>query len=157
MKKQCSVCVLLILMGVISTSITHAQGGDDISFERLTIKDGLSQSSVYAILQDKRGLMWFGTWDGLNKYDGYKFSIYTYNPQDPYSLSDNEVRAIYEDSLGILWIGTMDGLNRFDRETERFIRFRKVRRQGDDRINHVPTCDAHGDHPAASARVGTVA
>ena len=68
--------------------------------------------------------MWFGTWDGLNSYDGYQFTIYKYNPQNPYSLSYNEVQSLYEDSQGILWVGTMDGLNQFDREKERFIRYR---------------------------------
>ncbi|MDM8544088.1 two-component regulator propeller domain-containing protein [Desulfococcaceae bacterium HSG9] len=104
----------------------HVSGGVDkqVTFEPLTIEDGLSQSSVFAIVQDKRGLMWFGTWDGLNRYDGYRFTIYKYDPRDPYSLPNNEVRALHVDSLGNLWVGTMDGLCRFDPEKERFIRYR---------------------------------
>ncbi|QTA82162.1 PAS domain-cintaining protein [Desulfonema limicola] len=104
--------------GTSSISLKHL-----VHFEYLTIEDGLSQSSVYSILQDKRGIMWFGTWDGLNKYDGYRFVIYKYDPQDPHSISNNSIWSIYEDSRGILWIGTENGLNRFDREKERFIRY----------------------------------
>ena len=89
----------------------------------MTIDDGLSQSSVFAILQDNKGMMWFGTWDGLNQYDGYRFTTYKYNDQDPYSLSNNEIRALYEDSQGILWICTMEELNQFNREKNRFIRY----------------------------------
>jgi len=85
------------------------QTKDKIKFESLTIEDGLSQSSVFEILQDNRGMMWFGPWDGLNRYDGYNFAIYRYDEQNPHSLSNNEIRALYEDSQGVLWIGTSEG------------------------------------------------
>ncbi len=125
MKRLSSTLVLLMLLTfVFLAQPVYGQDGDDVKFERLTIDDGLSQSSVFAIVQDKRGLMWFGTWDGLNKYDGYRFTVYRHNPEDPTSLSDNEIRALYEDSQGVLWIGTMNGLSRFDREKERFINYR---------------------------------
>jgi ligand-binding sensor domain-containing protein/signal transduction histidine kinase len=97
----------------------------NIRFEQISIEHGLSQSSVYSIFQDQKGFLWFGTEDGLNKYDGYSFTIYRHDPDDPYSLSDNSVLSIHEDQLGVMWIGTYGrGLNRFDRENERFIRFR---------------------------------
>lgn len=97
----------------------------DIRFERLSIEDGLSQSSVYSILQDNRGFMWFGTDDGLNRYDGYTFTIYRHDPENPHSLSNNVVRALYEDRAGMLWIGTEGGgLNVFDRNTEQFKHYR---------------------------------
>jgi len=60
-------------------------------FEHLSLEDGLSQSTVYAILQDNKGFMWFGTQDGLNRYDGYQFTIYRHNPTDSNSLSHNEI------------------------------------------------------------------
>jgi signal transduction histidine kinase/ligand-binding sensor domain-containing protein len=68
--------------------------------------------------------MWFGTYDGLHRYDGYKIKIYKSEIDNPYSLSNNTVRSIYEDRSGILWIGTDGGLNQFDREKERFIRYK---------------------------------
>jgi signal transduction histidine kinase/ligand-binding sensor domain-containing protein len=96
-----------------------------LRFERISIEQGLSQVTIYCIFQDSRGLMWFGTEDGLNKYDGYTFTVYKRDPQDPHSLSANTVRAILEDASNALWIGTDGGgLNRFDRATEQFTHFR---------------------------------
>ena len=69
--------------------------------------------------------MWFGTQDGLNKYDGYRFRSYHHDPTDPNTLSSNDIRAIYEDRSGRLWVGTWGGgLNCFDRRTERFTRYK---------------------------------
>lgn len=95
----------------------------ELKFQKLSLKDGLSQSTVYSILQDSRGLMWFGTQDGLNKYDGYQFTVYRHDPSNAHSLSHNEIFALYEDNTGTLWIGTSNGLNRFDRQQERFIHY----------------------------------
>ncbi len=96
----------------------------DIHFERISLERGLSDSTVFCILQDSRGFMWFGTHDGLNKYDGYDFTVYRHEPENPHSLSANAVRAIYEDRSGVLWIGTDGGgLNRFEREQARFVRY----------------------------------
>ena len=74
-----------------------------IPFEMLTINDGLSQGFVSSIIQDKMGLMWFGTSDGLNRYDGYKFVVYHHDPSDSTSLSDNEINCVFEDSKQRLW------------------------------------------------------
>jgi PAS domain S-box-containing protein len=96
-----------------------------IAFERLSLKEGLSQSSVYCIFQDSRGFLWFGTEDGLNRYDGFEFAIYKNEPDDPFSLSYSHIKSVVEDSLGDLWIGTFGGgLNRYDTRTERFFSFR---------------------------------
>ena len=74
----------------------HAQGGlrrsTDLKFAHLTTNDGLSQSDVTAILQDRQGFMWFATRDGLNRYDGNAFVVYKHNPNDPGSLSANRLR-----------------------------------------------------------------
>jgi serine phosphatase RsbU (regulator of sigma subunit)/ligand-binding sensor domain-containing protein len=95
----------------------------DLEFERISLEQGLSQSVVTCILQDSKGFLWFGTMDGLNKYDGYGFTVYKHDAQDVNSLTENGIMAIYEDRSGMLWIGTRDGLNRFDRLAERFTRF----------------------------------
>jgi signal transduction histidine kinase/ligand-binding sensor domain-containing protein len=110
-----------------ATSPAASKAGPDqpIRFERISLEEGLSQSSIYCILQDSRGFLWFGTEDGLNKYDGYTFSVYRHIPDDPTSLSHNIVRAMAEDQDGVLWIGTDGGgLNRFDRNTGQFLRYR---------------------------------
>ena len=68
--------------------------------------------------------MWFGTLDGLNRYDGNDFKLYRHDPDDPHSLSDNTIRGLIADHTGTLWIGTWaNGLNQFDHSTERFIRY----------------------------------
>jgi ligand-binding sensor domain-containing protein len=96
----------------------------DIKFERISIEHGLSQSSIRCIFQDRKGFMWFGTADGLNKYDGYKFTIYKPEFDNPNSLSHNVINSIYEDRSGGLWIGTDGGgLNKFNREKETFARY----------------------------------
>ena len=88
-------------------------------------ENGLSQNTVHYILQDNDGFMWFATEDGLNKYDGYNFTIYKNDPHDKNSISDNFIWTIYQDKSGILWIGTNSGgLCRFDREKDRFISFK---------------------------------
>jgi len=98
-----------------------SQRHKDIKFERITIEHGLSQNTVFTALQDSKGFLWFGTEDGLNRWDGYTFEVFRHNPDVPDSLSNNMVRAIYEDDSGTIWIGTRGGgLNRFDRDTESF-------------------------------------
>ncbi len=95
----------------------------DIIFEHISTEQGLSEGSIYAIFQDDKGFLWFGTKDGLNKYDGYNFVYYKSNPSDSTSLSDNQVYSILQDSHGELWIGTFRGLNKYDRIKESFTRF----------------------------------
>ncbi|HXJ94458.1 MAG TPA: two-component regulator propeller domain-containing protein [Terriglobia bacterium] len=107
----------------------HAQGGHagvgDVRFTHVTTSDGLSQSSVTAILQDRRGFMWFGTRDGLNRYDGNDFVVYKNKAETPESLSANLITDLMEDEQGHLWIATYTGgVNKFDPATERFTRYR---------------------------------
>ncbi|UPZ14990.1 two-component regulator propeller domain-containing protein [Flavobacterium humidisoli] len=85
--------------------------------------DGLSQSSVIAIHQDKFGQMWFGTRDGLNKYDGSRFTIFRNDAADKYSISNNDILAIEEDDSGKIWVGTYNGLNCYDPVSNRFTRY----------------------------------
>ena len=106
-------------------SVPSATGAmtNTIRFERISLKEGLSQATINAILQDDQGYMWFGTEDGLNKYDGYNFTVYKHDSEDSLTLSDNFISAIHEDQNGDLWIGTRSGLDRFDRQTETFIHY----------------------------------
>jgi ligand-binding sensor domain-containing protein/two-component sensor histidine kinase len=93
-------------------------------FKHITVEDGLYQSAIFSITQDKMGYMWFGTANGLSKYDGYNFTVYTNKAQDSTSISDNGISAIHEDKEGFLWIGTTLGLlNKFNRKTETFKHF----------------------------------
>lgn len=80
-----------------------------ISFKHLSINQGLSQNAVYAIMQDSKGFMWFGTKDGLNKYDGYSFTIFNHDPFDKNTISENYVTSLSEDSRHLIWVGTFNG------------------------------------------------
>lgn len=96
-------------------------------FKRISVEDGLSQSTVFCILQDTEGFMWFGTRSGgLNRYDGYTFTVYKNNPNDPNSLSNNEVISLFEDHNKQLWVGTRKGgLNKYNPKTESFIQYKQ--------------------------------
>jgi len=96
----------------------------EIKFDYITPDDGLSQSSVGCILQDKNGYMWFGTMNGLNKYDGYKFVKYYHNPADSLSVAGDQIDCIFEDSHGQLWIGSDGGVSLYDRDLDVFKNFR---------------------------------
>ncbi len=96
-----------------------------VVFARLSIEQGLSQSIVECILQDSKGFMWFGTQDGLNKFDGYKFTVLRQDPANPNSLNGNWVLSLCEDRSGLIWIGLFNGgLNSFDPATDRFTSYR---------------------------------
>lgn len=99
-----------------------------VSFNNFTIENGLSQNSVISITQDKAHFLWFGTRQGLNRYDGYQFKIYRNNPVQPESISSNEVTTLLTDSKGRMWVGTINGLNRYDQQRDRFIRIRTDRK-----------------------------
>ena len=94
---------------------------DEKKLVRFTVDNGLSQNMIQAICEDRQGFMWFGTKDGLNRYDGYGFKIYRSEAGNPLSLNDDNISAIYEDKGGNLWIGTNSGgLNYFDRASGHF-------------------------------------
>jgi signal transduction histidine kinase/ligand-binding sensor domain-containing protein/CheY-like chemotaxis protein len=94
-----------------------------IAFDHLSLQDGLSQSVVTAIAQDPRGFLWFGTQDGLNRFDGYEFRIFKHDFEDPHSLIDNLVTELIIDGDGTLWVGTNGGLDRYDHQTQQFKHF----------------------------------
>ncbi|MDM8527872.1 two-component regulator propeller domain-containing protein [Anaerolineales bacterium HSG24] len=95
----------------------------DIKFEHITTDDGLSQSQVQNIFQDSRGFLWFGTTNGLNRYDGYSITVYKSDLKNSRSLTNNVINYVYEDSAGMFWIGTDNGLNMFDPATELFTQY----------------------------------
>ena len=95
-----------------------------VSFAHLMAEDGLSEDSVFAIVQDRAGFLWFGTQDGLNRYDGYEFRVYKNNLRTTNSLSGNFIYNLYEDRSGMLWVGTyLNGLNRLDPATDTITRY----------------------------------
>ncbi|MFN0159308.1 MAG: two-component regulator propeller domain-containing protein [Bacteroidota bacterium] len=91
-------------------------------YEAYSVDQGLSQSSVWSILQDSQGFMWFGTADGLNRYDGHSFRIFRHDARDSTSIAKNNIYVLHEDRAGNVWIGTSAGLNKYDRHSDSFER-----------------------------------
>lgn len=124
-------------------------------FRHLTIDDGLSQNAVYSILQDRRGFMWFGTKDGLNRYDGRNFVVYQHNPFDSTSISDAFVMKLYEDNRGRIWTGSISGeINIFHRETDVFQRISLMSNTGEKINSNEITGITEG--PDGSIWIGTM-
>ncbi len=93
----------------------------NLLFEHFTSENGLSENFVYTIYQDKKGFLWIGTHDGLNRYDGYGFKKFRHNPADSNSIPDNTIYSICEDGQGNIWIGTNNGLCKYNPLTGVFI------------------------------------
>jgi signal transduction histidine kinase/ligand-binding sensor domain-containing protein/DNA-binding response OmpR family regulator len=114
-------CYLLVLIAV-----TARGQVTNLRFEHLDITHGLSQSNVTCILQDSKGFMWFGTRDGLNRYDGYNFTVFKHDPASKNSLSNDFVKGLAEDKHGNLWIATRGGgLTKLNTHTYQFSVYRK--------------------------------
>ena len=120
MNKMLQVILTLLLL----TSLTMANDHHSYQFETIDINHGLSQNSVMTIAQDKNGFMWFGTEDGLNRYDGVTFKQFRHDPMDSSSINSNSIYSSLLDSKGNLWIGTyVSGLNKYIDDTESFIHY----------------------------------
>ncbi|MBS7566142.1 response regulator [Mucilaginibacter sp. Bleaf8] len=111
---------LLLLFFVVLSFSGHAQ---QLKFTHLSTENGLSQNTVHCILKDRYGFMWFGTEDGLNRYDGYKFIVYRNNARDKSSIAGNFINALYQDGKGNIWVGTNGGLSLYNRATETFVNY----------------------------------
>ena len=92
------------------------------AFKHYSVKDGISQSEIKCIFQDSEGFLWLGTQNGLNKFNGYTFDKYFYNPSDSNSISNNWIFGITEDGEGNLWIATKEGVNKFEKTSGQFTR-----------------------------------
>jgi serine phosphatase RsbU (regulator of sigma subunit)/ligand-binding sensor domain-containing protein len=104
-------------------SISYAQE-KPVTFDHFTTRDGLSQNRIYGIIQDSLGFIWFGTEDGLNRYDGYNFKVFKNIPGDTTSLVANQIETFHLTKKGELWLGGIRiGLNKYNPETETFTNF----------------------------------
>ncbi|MBN2892016.1 MAG: SpoIIE family protein phosphatase [Bacteroidales bacterium] len=111
--------ILFSIYLVFLSSFIFAQ---NIDFQQYTKQDGLSQSVIICSFQDSYGFLWFGTQNGLNRFDGYEFKTFLHDPFDSTTISNNWIFSIIEDNNSDLWIGTKDGLNKLNRKTGKFER-----------------------------------
>jgi PAS domain S-box-containing protein len=116
---------------------------ENIVFENIGIEQGLSQTSVSTIYQDRLGYLWFGTMDGLNRYDGYDFVLFSKDPNNPNSLPNNSIKVIAEDDSGYLWIGTLGGLIQYDQKHDKYRIYRTDYRDRNSLPSNVITAIAN--------------
>ncbi len=117
-------CLLLTLVLTSALGIRALAQSENIRFRNFNIEEGLAGNIALCIAQDQDGFMWFGTSDGLNKYNGYNFTTYQYDPQDSFSLSSSRINDILvDDDNGNLWLATANGLNYYQKDENQFIKY----------------------------------
>lgn len=137
---------LVILLLVICGLQTSAAVTDTLVkryFRNISVDQGLSQSTVYCVVQDTLGFIWIGTQDGLNRYDGDKFTVYRPVKNDQYSLQSNYIRATYLDQKGLLWLGGNQGVSRYDYTNNRFVNYKFPRKAGEWYIASIVQDEQH--------------
>ncbi len=117
--------IFIILISFLLSNYQLFGNDKELRFAHISTSEGLSHFSVSCIVQDSKGFMWFGTLDGLNKYNGYDFTIFRPDPGYPNSISNNVIRSLLVDSRGFLWIGTEKGLNRYHPDQKNFTSYLK--------------------------------
>lgn len=130
MKRLFTILIILIICKSACASL----------FRKYQVEDGLSHNSVWTVMQDKRGFMWFGTVDGLNKFDGINFKVYKKQQEDSLSIGNNFIHCLKEDSHGHFLVGTKQGLYLFDQDYETFSHVNlsgKTREEDDTSINYI--------------------
>ena len=116
--------LLLFAAAALVAAEVGAADSRSLRFQRLSRDDGLSQSFVYSIAQDRTGYMWFGTQEGLNRFDGHDFLVFANQADQPNSISDESIRTVIEDRDGTLWIGTdAGGLSKYDPAHQSFTNY----------------------------------
>lgn len=120
----------------------QARGAENIRFSHIGLEDGLSHSSVFAIGQDKEGYLWFATSDGVNKYDGYNFTVYRHRYADAESIASDVSRCIAIDAADRIWIGTWEGLSRYERNTDSFSNYYYKKKNKNVAVNNILPIDS---------------
>ena len=104
----------ILISTLLTNSIFISIAQDDLRFTHYTTENGLSQGTIYRMLHDSRGFMWFGSWDGLIRFDGYDFKVFKPQQQDSTAIAGEHINSIVEDKTGDLWVGTNECLNRYN-------------------------------------------
>ena len=120
----------LILLALLFSANAIAQGNPNFHFKKIQVDEGLSENTIYCILQDSKGFMWFGTKDGLNRYDGNTFRVFRNSSQNPHSIGNNFIRSIVELNDSIIYVGTDAGLYIMNTVNEAFIKVNEKTEHG---------------------------
>ena len=121
MKKLCTLVLFCCYLVNIPYVLKAIQNHHNLDSRIFTTEHGLSSTKVSCIVQDKRGFVWIGTEDGLNKFDGYGFTVYKRNSALRGSLVSNHITALYTDRNDNLWVGTIEGLQYYDKSNDNFV------------------------------------
>lgn len=136
MRHPAGITVLALILSAATFRTGHCQ--PKCAFTHYSVEDGLSEGVALTMHQDREGLMWFGTFDGLNRFDGYSFKVYKSGFNSSYGLTNNRVDRITEDDLGHLWIMNNDGeVYRMNTRTEEFINFNEISTSGPENYSPV--------------------
>lgn len=141
----------MLIFGCLCGEILN--GAPSRKFSHLSVADGLSQNSVWCILRDTQGFLWFATDDGLNKFDGYQFYRYSHRFNDSTSLSATPARSLIQDRQGMIWVGTSSDLNVYDPVTDKIRVFNLGSAEND--IRRVKGITALAEDATGSIWVGT--
>ena len=115
--------VFIFMISIIFSFAIEGNAYENINFKNITIEDGLSQGTVETILQDSKGYIWFGTNDGLNRYNGYDFKVYRNEKDNPNSIINNYIIDLKEDLKGNIWVGTSSGVSKISSESEKITNY----------------------------------
>jgi len=121
-----NILFVLLFWSTLPLFSSNYSGSLDVKFKQISLKEGLSQSTVFNILQDSIGYLWIATDDGLNRYDGYKFTLFKNDKNDPQSLMDNTVLSLFLHKNHFLWLGTNRGLSCYDTYLNKFYNYPKT-------------------------------
>ena len=118
--------ILILLLGLLSVHFTHAANNVFVKYSK---SDGLIQNTVTNILEDTHGFMWFSTFEGLSRFDGYEFKNYRYSKKNPYSLPNNFTKKLLLDSYDNLWVANKNGLAKYNSLKDNFTNYNKYNSQ----------------------------
>ncbi len=121
---------IILFFSLLTNLLLYSQDNSDFHFKKIQVDDGLSENAVYCILQDSKGFMWFGTKDGLNRYDGNSFRAFRHNSEKPNSIGNNFIRSIIEGKDSNLYIGTDAGVYIMNMVEETFTKVTSITDQG---------------------------
>lgn len=133
-------CLLLFLIGLFPVMLSAASF-HDIRFTQIGMEEGLSHSTIFSIAQDKEGNLWFATFDGVDKYDGYNFTVYRHQYTDSKSIASDISRCVMVDDLGKIWVGTREGLSLYNNHKDVFSNYYYKKNGQNIAVNSIVSID----------------